>query len=156
MIDTKKLQNIKNNLFSHSINAIDCYNSFNWHKINSEIDTDKVNSSQAVVIDVFGLLKLSPYKDLLVNSILNKNEINWDIVFEFTDKTLLNEKKSTQIDIMISNKEDIILLESKFMKSDSSSCSQPSKQCNGNYEEQVNPKTKIKNKCSLTAKGMKY
>ena len=156
-MDIDKLNRIKDNLFSHSIAAIDDYNNFDWHKNKiNEIDTDKVNSSQAIVIDVFGLLKLSPYKDFLINSIFNKNGIDWNIVFEYTDKTLLNEPKPTQIDIMISNNENVLLLESKFMEYNSGSCSQPKKQCNGNYEEQINPENNLQSKCSLTAKGIKY
>ena len=157
MINETKIQSIKDNIFPHSINAVSDYYTFDWHiGKNKEIDTDKIQSSQAVVIDVFGLLKQSPNKNLLINTLFNKSGEDWNIEFEYIDKKLLNEKKSTQIDIILSSSESIILIESKFTEDDSGECSQHPKQCNGNYEEQTNPKNNQQNKCALTAKNIKY
>jgi hypothetical protein len=156
MVDKNKIEQIKKNIFPHSVNAIEDYYEFDWHQYKRVVDTDKINSSQAVVIDVFGLLKLSPNKDIIINKIFNKNGTEWNILFEYINSTLLNESQSKQIDIVISDKQNIILLESKFMENDSGTCSQPKEQCNGNYEEQINPKNNIKCKCALTAKGIKY
>ena len=159
MIEETKIKSIKNNIFPHSVNSIKDYQNFDWHK-NKDIDTDKIQSSQAVVIDFFGLLKLSPHKDLIINSLFNKSGYEWSIEFEYTDSSVLKEPKSTQIDVIISNSQNIILIESKFTENDSGECSQPTskpiKQCNGNYEEQINPKNGLKNKCALTAKNIKY
>ena len=156
MIEELKIQSIKNNIFPYSLNAIDDFQVFDWHKYHNNIDTDKINSSQGVVIDVFGLLKISPYKDLLINAIFDKSGTDWNIDFEYTDHTLLNEKPSTQIDVVISNTENVLLFECKFMESDSGSCSQPMEQCNGDYKEQTNPKNDKTSHCSLTAKEIKY
>jgi hypothetical protein len=156
MIDKSKIECIKNNIFHHYIDAIENYDTFDWHQYHKVVDTDKINSSQAVVIDVFGLLKLASYRDILINTIFSKNGNNWNIDFEYTNSQLLNEKPSTQIDIIISNNDNIILLESKFMESDGGACSQPNEQCNGNYEEQINLKNNIKSRCSLTTKKIKY
>jgi hypothetical protein len=149
---------IKDNIFYRSINSIKDYNTFNWHK-----DSDKINSSQALAIDFWGCLKLSPYKDQLINLIFSKNGTGWDIEFEYVNKAILSETKaSTQIDILIKNNNYVIVIESKFTEKDGGGCSQINKtkeglyQCNGNYEDQINPKNKIKSKCALTGKGINY
>ena len=162
IIDIKKIESIKKNLFYRSINSIDDYYNFDWHNYKGEIDTDKINSSQALVIDFWGCIKLSPYKNQLINLFFNKNDDNWEIIFEYKNKSLLSEKRPTQIDLIVESEACAIIIESKFTEQDGGGCSQTNKtkqgfyQCNGKYEEQINPINNIKSKCALTGKGIKY
>src|SRR5690606_3679364 len=72
------------------------------------------------------------------------------------------EKKSTQIDILMKSKNIVLFIESKFTEKDGGGCSQIRNtvngiyQCNGKYEEQINPKNNIKSKCALSGKGINY
>jgi hypothetical protein len=163
MIPNKeKIGQIKHNIFYRSQNAIQDYTIFDWHVHGGVIDTDRINSSQALAIDFWGCLKISPQKDSIINNLFNKNCINWDIEFEFTDKTLMSEIKPTQIDIKIESDSCVIILESKFTENNGSNCSQLKtnktglKQCSGGYEEQINPVNNIKSKCALTGKKIRY
>jgi hypothetical protein len=70
-LDQQKIERIKNNLYVRSVDFIDNYYNFDWHE-----DSDKINSSQALAIDFWGYLKLSPYKTKLINMIFNKKEDN--------------------------------------------------------------------------------
>jgi len=153
-ISEEKLNRIKENIFPHSIDAIDI-ETFDWHKNNyDDIQAYKPNSSQAVAIDVFGLLKLSKYKDRLINLYFNKSGEDWKIEFEWSDHELLNEnpKFPTKIDVKIHNAENILLLECKFMEPDfGSGCSKTKPkngdvECNGSYT----PKKFTLIKCALT------
>lgn len=161
-IDTKKIKSIKKNLFYRSINSIDDYFNFDWHNYNGNIDTDKINSSQALAIDFWGCLKLSPYKNQLINIFFDKNNDDWEIKYEYVDKSILSEKRPTQIDVIVESETCAIIIESKFTEQDGGGCSQTNKtkqgfyQCNGKYEEQINPINNIKSKCALTGKGIKY
>lgn len=159
----EKIKSIKNNLFYRSRNAIKDYNTFDWHRNKKGIvDTDNVNSSQALAIDFWGCIKTSEYKDEIINMLFKKNESNWDILFEYEDKSLLNEKKSTQIDILLKASKTAIFIESKFTEKRGGKCSQTDKtkkgltQCSGNYEKQTNPINNIEDKCSLSGKKIKY
>lgn len=161
-IDAKKIKSIKKNLFYRSINSINDYFNFDWHNYKGNIDTDKINSSQALAIDFWGCLKLSPYKNQLINMFFDKNGTNWELIYEYIDKSLLSEKRPTQIDIILESEKCAVIIESKFTEQDGGGCSQINKtkkgfyQCNGNYEHQTNPKNNIKSKCSLIGKGIKY
>ncbi len=162
-LDDLTIGNIKKNLFYRSIDAISDYNRFDWHKDKcGMIDTGQNNSSQALAIDFWGCLKLSKYKNELINKLFVETENDWDIQFEYVDKKLLSEKKSTQIDILIRSKNTAIFIESKFTEQDGGGCSQVKKtkngivQCSGNYITQINPKNKISSKCALTGKEIKY
>lgn len=156
-LDQQKIERIKNNLYIRSVDFIDNYYNFDWHE-----DSDKINSSQALAIDFWGCLKLSPYKTKLINMIFNKKEDNWDIILEYSDKKILSEKRSSQIDVLIESEHFVIIIESKFTEKDGGGCSQVKKtthflvQCNGDYIEQTNPVNKKIAKCSLTGKGIKY
>jgi len=160
--DIEKIQSIKDNLFKRSIEAIDDYTKFDWHNYNGVIDTDKINSSQALAIDFWGCLKLSPYKNKIINDIFNKNCSNWKVIFEYANKALLSEITPTQIDVILESETFAIIIESKFSEANGGHCSQTKKttyhpfQCNGNYEEQVNPVNGINSKCTLTGKKILY
>jgi hypothetical protein len=161
-ITEEKINSIKENLFYRSRNVINNYNTFNWHKNGNQIDTDCINSSQALAIDFWGCIAMSEYRNEIINLLFGKKKLGWTIDFEFEDKALLAEKKSTQIDILLKSSNIAIFIESKFTETDGGSCSQLNKtkkgliQCSGNYEEQTNPVNGITNKCSLSGKGIKY
>lgn len=157
LADDQKIDRIKKNLFYRSWDAITDYKKFDWQTY-----ADKVNSSQAFAIDFWGCVKVSPQKDKIINTFFNKNCTNWKIIFEYTDKSLLSEIGSTQIDVIIESDNCTLFLESKFTEPNGGKCSQTAKttyydfQCNGNYEKQTNPVNKISSKCALTGKGIKY
>lgn len=161
-ITDDKIRSIKNNLFHRSQNSISDYYNFDWHNYQGEIDTDKVNSSQALTIDFWGCLNTSLRKTELINFFFGKSENDWEIKFEYVDKTLLSETRPTQIDVLIESETCVLVFESKFTEKDGGGCSQVNKtkrnlyQCNGNYEDQINPTNNIKSKCALTGKGIKY
>lgn len=162
MPNKEKIGKIKYNIFYRSQNAIPDYTKFDWHVYRGVIDADRVNSSQAFTIDFWGCLKVSPQKDSIINYLFNKNCINWDIEFEYSDKKLMSEIKPTQIDVKIESDSCAIIIESKFTENNGGCCSQVRKnkkglkQCSGRYEEQINPVNNIKSKCALTGKKIKY
>jgi hypothetical protein len=161
MVSLEKIQQIKNNLFYRAQDAIENYHTFNWHCYKKQIDTDKVNSSQALAIDFWGCLKLSKFKDELINMLFCKDAINWKIDFEYIDPKLLSEHTSTQVDVLLHCKTNAIIIESKFTERDGGACSQVNlykgvKQCNGNYEPQTNPYNNRTSSCALTGKGVGY
>ena len=54
-MDEKTRKSIADNIFPAAHDAIEDWDSFLWHQDNNnQIDTWKINSSQAMVIDVFG------------------------------------------------------------------------------------------------------
>lgn len=158
----QKIKSIKENLFYRSQDAIPDYEKFDWHNHRGNIDTDKFNSSQAIAIDFWGCLELSPLKVQIINSLFNKSCDEWDIKFEYPDRCLMSEKRPTQIDVKIESDTCAIIIESKFAENNSGKCSQLKKtkknliQCNGNYEDQINPVYNIKSKCALSGKGIRY
>ena len=156
------LKSVMDNIFPDSRHAISDPEKFPWHKdSNGKIDSYKVQSSQALMLDVFGFLVNSKYKDEIVNTIFHENDRNWKIIFEYTDSSLLNESRSSQIDVLITGKNTNLIIECKYTENDGGYCSQTKKikeiiQCNGNYEIQVNQKNNKTSKCALSAKGIKY
>ena len=157
-------ESVTKNIFCKSRKIIDELEDSKWHRNqNKVIDTNVVHSSQALALDVFGFLKYTDSKDLIINNVFNVTDSNWNVIFEFTDKDLLNETTSTQIDVILESEKYIITIECKFTEPDGGNCSQTSKdkktnlqQCSGNYEMQVNPKNNIKSFCALSGKGIKY
>lgn len=163
-LNDQEIRKLKSNLFYRSQDSIINYKKFEWHQYHGKIDTYKVNSSQALAIDFWGCLILSPYKDSIINYLFDKQDCtDWMILPEFTQKELLNEPQSTQIDYLIECKSKYaIFIESKFTEKDGGGCSQVNettcgkKQCNRNYEEQLNPVNNILSKCALSGKKIKY
>ncbi|WP_366182972.1 hypothetical protein [Flavobacterium ovatum] len=157
VVDNYKLRQIEKNIFHRSFGATSDFKKSQWHK-----DSDRANSSQALAIDFWGCVKLSPQKDKIINLFFDKKESNWEFIFEFTSSSLLNEKTSTQIDVVIQSDSCVLFLESKFTEADGGGCSQIDStthydfQCNGNYETQTNPVNNKTCKCALTGKGIKY
>jgi hypothetical protein len=158
----QKINSIKANLFYRSQDAIPDYERFDWHIYRGNIDSDKPNSSQALAIDFWGCLKLSPFKDQIINALFNSNDANWDIKFEYTDSSLMSELRPTQIDVIIESKFCAIIAESKFAEANGGGCSQirpTSKkliQCSGDYKKQINPVNGIISECALSGKEILY
>lgn len=156
-ITEARIREINNNVFPRSIHLIDL-NGFKFHK-----DAHRKNSSQVLAVDFWGCLKLSKYKNQIINMLFKHDCINWDIKFECTFKNLLNEHTSTQIDVLLESETNVIIIESKFTEDAGGSCSQTKinnrigkPQCNGFYQTQINPINNIEEKCSLTGKGIQY
>ena len=163
-MDSQIKQKLLANIFPESISSISNFDTFPWHTdSNKNIDSYKVQSSQALMIDVFGYLSVCKDKDKIINTAFNLEDSNWIINFEYTNEQLLNEKKSTQIDVMIEGNKNIILIECKFTENDGGTCSQTKrierfnkKQCTGNYQQQTNPVNGVTSHCSLSGKNISY
>lgn len=162
VLTNEKLESIKSNLFYRSHSAITNYEKFDWHISNKQIDADRIKSSQALMIDFWGCLKVSPQKDSIINHLFKKEDFGWEIKFEYSERSLLNEPRPTQIDVILKSKTHAVIIECKFTEYDGGSCSQPQKdnkgfiRCNGNYEEQLNPANNKMSKCALSGKQIKY
>lgn len=164
-LDRETESKIRDNIFYRSQGFLENYNNFDWHKFKGKADSYKPQSSQALGIDVFGCLKLSPLRNELINSFFEIPGESWEIKFEFPGKNILNEPTPTQIDVVIKNNNTVYFVECKFTEA-GGSCSQTNKnktagnlpQCNGNYELQTNPHPDYNSveRCALTGKGIKY
>lgn len=150
-----KINSIKKNLFHRSLDIIEDFHTFSWHQYKGNIDTDQINSSQAIAIDFWGCIHSSPYKNELINELFGTEAEEWNIELEYTDCALLNEPTSTQIDVFLQSPQKVIFVESKFTEK-GGPCTQPLKQCNGNYEIQTNQKSGVRSKCALTGKKIRY
>jgi hypothetical protein len=163
---------IKANLFAASHAAILDWNAFPWHRDSQDaIQTHKVQSSQALAIDVFGTIKVSPDRHRLLGSLAQKcglpEDGPWEIELEWIDqKRLLGERRPTQIDAIAFGARALLVIECKFTES-GGRCTQPDaissdgahkglRQCNGNYEMQTNPVNGVDARCALTGKGIRY
>ena len=152
------IKSIEDNLFPGCHAAISDWENFRWHE-----HACQPKSSQALAIDVFGTIKMSPEKNHILSEIaacLNLPEQgDWEIELEWKDpQNLLKEMMpaQTQIDCIATSAQAVIVFECK-LKEGGDSCGQPnSGQCNGNYETQINPKNHKKAKCALAGKGIRY
>lgn len=164
-------ENVRRNLWTKSHGAIGDWQTFPWHKdLRGEIQTSKIQSSQALAIDVFGTIKMHKDRDKIMGALAKKCDLPddgpWQLELEWIDPDrLLNEPRPTQIDAVAFGKKSLLVIECKFTEP-GGGCSQPKKitngrhagqrQCNGNYEVQTNPITNNSNRCALTGKGIKY
>ncbi len=157
---------IRDNIFPPAYSAIENPEYIKWHK-----HANLPNSSQVLAIDVFGTIKMSKFKDEIVNEICRNANIysssDWNIEFEYEpQKSILNEPTSSQIDVRIYSDDTEIIIECKFAERKGGTCSQTQKlskgsnegkiQCNGNYEYQTNIVNGVSSKCSLIGKEIKY
>jgi len=158
----EKLNKIKNNMFPHAFDSIEEPEKVKWHS-----KAHQKNSSQVLAFDVFGTLKISKYKDEIINMISFVNDKEWNVELEYEpDKNILNEPKSSQIDVRIWTEKTELIIECKFTEKDGGACSQTKtiskgsnkgkQQCNGNYEDQINLVNNISSKCALSGKDIKY
>lgn len=174
-MNEKTKQAVQENLFHAARLAIKDWESFPWHRDgNGKCDTWKLHSSQALAIDVFGSLKSASHSmrtsilDRFASSIGLPAGGPWCVDLEWQDpENRLREKTKTQVDAMARSPNCVILFECKFTETEAGSCSQTQslmrkngtlgpKQCNGNYEIQVNPVNAIENHCVLSGKGIRY
>ena len=171
-MDKAKRDKIKRNIFPAALLAVEPWDDFRWHTgRGGNCDTDKEHSSQALAIDVFGTFSLIESRHRLFNEFLRTHGFQssgqWAIELEWlVPKTLLGESRETQVDVVARNSEFLIFMECKFSETEAGRCFQPKplskgihkglRQCNGNFEYQVNPVSGKAAWCSLTAKGIKY
>jgi hypothetical protein len=165
---------IECNLFSAAGGLVRERADFPWHQDDKgDFTASRKQSSQAVAIDVFETVNrlasrnriIGAWAKLLLLPVTPAD--NWELILEYrVDKDLLGEPRETQIDVLARSQSGIIVFECKFTEADGGGCSQVHMlgkgahegmtQCNGNYEEQVNPVNKKAGRCALTAKGVRY
>ena len=163
---------IKHNLFPASHPAISDWNNFPWHRYNGVIQTYKVESSQALAIDVFGTIKVSRECHRILGALAQKCGLPadgpWTLELEWcAPKELLGEPRPTQVDAIALGARAILVIECKFTEL-GGECSQPKpiqkgvhrglRQCNGDYAMQINPVQKGAGeaRCTLTTKKVRY
>jgi hypothetical protein len=165
---------IECNLFSAARGLVRKRIDFPWHQDDKGGFTASCQqSSQAVAIDVFETVDRLPSRSRIVGAWAKLLGIpavpadNWELMLEYrVPKALLGEPRETQIDVLVKSESGIIVFECKFTEADGGGCSQVNplgkgahkglRQCNGNYEEQVNPVNGKSSRCALTAKGVRY
>ena len=161
---------LERNIFPAAYQACEPWETFSWHK-----GAHAAHSSQALAIDVFGTIKTSSDRDLILDALATTLGVPagspWTITLEWTARpTLLNEPRPTQVDVYLENPSSVILMECKFTEQDGGACSQTVKRnnsipCNGNYAASIlsppslppvvngNPSSL---RCALSEKGIQY
>ncbi len=172
-VESNIISAIQANLFPPAHKAIPDWKIFPWHiGNNQQPDTHKLNSSQALAIDVFGTIKTHPNCTNILNhlaGILNiPQSTRWELDLEWIAPTnpLCEINQHTQVDVLAQSDEALIFFECKFTEPDGGNCSQPKPltsgahkgwiQCNGNYVLQTNPANGKTNRCALSAKKIRY
>jgi hypothetical protein len=167
----RSFEAIKANLFPASHGAICDWDTFPWHRdCHGIIQTHKLESSQALAIDVFGTIRVSTERDRILGALARKSGVPsdgpWILELEWTEpNNLLSERRATQVDAIAFGRSAILVIECKFTEA-GGGCSQPNtlgegahrglRQCNGNYAIQTNPVNGIVARCALTGKGIRY
>lgn len=174
-------EKLRANIFPHAWPAVEPWKKFPWDRGDRGIRTWARNSSQALAIDVFGSIKVSPDRDAILGALARHIGLPssgpWSVHFEWTDpynSGTLNEKRLTQVDVVLKNRASLIFCECKFTEKQGGSCSRPvprkefpqTAQCNGNYEVQSDPVRYAlfdfygiappDAKCALTREGIRY
>jgi hypothetical protein len=140
-------EDVRRNLFYGAGRAVEPWERFPWHR-----DVDHRLSSQALAIDMFGTIKMSPERNEVLNEIAAKLGLapskDWDLCLEWCDPhNPLNERRQTQVDAVARSDRSLMFFECK-LKEDGGRCSQASTgQCDGNYRT---------GRCELTRKGIRY
>ncbi len=155
---------VEANLFPAARHAVVPWEKFPWHVDRNKVcDTWKPHSSQALAIDAFGTLKMleQSQRDAIFDALCRKLSIPaagpWQVHLEWSDPlNLLKEPRPTQVDAVAEGRQSFILFEVKFTERKAGSCSQPPKQCNGNYKCQTNPENQVKARCALSGKDVHY
>lgn len=164
MIDIDAVQR---NIFSGAHDAI--WQAFPWHK-----GAASSHSSQALAVSVFGTAAVHPERQILINEMLHlmfrwdsQGDDGWRVELERDlPRSLLGERRPTQVDVLLQNKAIAVLLECKFTEVSGGPCSQTKPlssgrhkgliQCDGNYREQTNPVNGKTARCALSAKSIRY
>jgi hypothetical protein len=174
-IDTVKPEEalaIEANLFPHVRGFVGSHPRFPWHRDRANsITAARIVSSQALAVDVFGTVDLLPSREAIVTSWIDALGLTlkgpWKIELEApVPAETLGEPRSTQIDALARGAAGLIVFECKFMETDGGACSQTRPiasgrhrgvtQCNGNYEDQINPVNQARSHCALSGKGIRY
>jgi hypothetical protein len=145
---------------------------FPWHRDRAKAPTAAlVESSQALALDLFATVERLRSRNAIIDgwveALTLPLEGPWTIEPEFLVPTsLLGEPRSTQVDAVACGARGLALFECKFTEPEGGSCSQPRPiargphkglcQCNGRYEYQENPASRVSSRCALTAKGVRY
>jgi len=159
------------NIFPAAHGAVDI-DHFRWHASAGERnDSFKLHASQALVLDVFGTLKVSERRDAVLNAWAETLALPaggpWAVELEWHDPANpLHEKQPTWADAVARSPHALIFFEGKFTESDGGKCSQTQRiatgkhkglrQCDGRYMWQANPVNGLEARCALTAKGVRY
>jgi hypothetical protein len=169
-VDLQMMEAVRANLFHAAHSAIDDWDTFPWHSHKGIIQAYKVESSQALALDVFGTIKVSNDGQAVLRMLARQcglpDEGSWTMKLEWTDpKKVMGETRPTQFDAIAFGERATLIIECKFTEP-GGGCSQydlikegrnaGKRQCDGNYAEQVNPENDLKARCALTAKGIKY
>ena len=172
-LDPQILSLLRANIFRDAWPAIDDWEKFPWHiGSNRKTDTWKPHSSQALAIDVFGTVCTSSAKMHILNALARQAGLQesdqWSLFLEWLDPdNVMHEiNQRTQVDVLAMSETALMFFECKFTETDGGHCSQPSKissgahkglvQCTGNFELQTNPANHKTDRCSLSAKGIRY
>lgn len=172
-LDSNTRQEIEKNVFKAAHPAIENWDLYPWHRHGKQITTGRLNSSQALSLEVFGTLKAmqTPPRDAVMNAVAvelgMEPDQEWDIKLEWTDDhNRLNERRKTQVDVKAQSRKNLLLMECKFTEEDGGSCSQVKplqtakhrgiRQCSGAYKRQVNPVNGKEEWCALSGKGIRY
>lgn len=146
---------------------------FPWHRDSKgDVTTGRLQSSQALAIDMFGTLQALKDPSRVIDALMGKMGIpetgQWKIKIERTiPTTVLGEPRPTQVDASAESETALIFFECKFTEADGGSCSQTkriggrsrnrgTRQCSGDYVMQVNPINSARSRCALTGKGIRY
>jgi hypothetical protein len=166
MDNTTRLQ-LERNIFHAAHQACEPWDQFPWHTgQNRKIDTHVEHASQALAIDVFGTIKMSSIRDVILDALAQSVGLPtggpWTVTLEWnTPKALLGEPRPTQVDVYVESPQAVLVCECKFTETNGGACSQTNKknggaQCNGHYELQINPKNGVTNRCALSGKQIRY
>ena len=172
-LPAEKLSALRRNIFGPGQAAIADWHRFPWHHDQrGEVQSDKVQSSQALAIDVFGTIKASSdaSRDAVMDAIACSAGLSvggpWQVDLEWCDpQNLLREPTPTQVDVLVESPRTILVIECKFTEAPGS-CSQTARmrsgraigqrQCNGRYEPQSHPATGVTSHCVLSGKRIRY
>jgi hypothetical protein len=172
-VSAAKLTALRDNIFEPAHRAITDWQDFPWHRDRRlQVQADKVQSSQALAIDVFGAIKTAceESRNTVLDAIARMAGLPaggpWEVELEWSDpNNLLRERRRTQVDALAVGQHAIMVIECKFTET-GGSCSQTNRintgpaagqrQCNGRYELQTHPVSGAVAHCALSAKGIRY
>jgi hypothetical protein len=124
-MNQEKRRSVEANLFPQARSAIEEWDTFPWHN-----EVWRPNSSQALAIDVFGFLRQSDARDVVLDALAAELGLptgaTWNVKPEWCDKdNCLNEKRAkTQIDAVARSDKSLIFFECKFTEATGGPCSQ--------------------------------
>jgi hypothetical protein len=166
------LRDLRANLFDAAHHVIDTLPPSSWHRDKSKrITASRVHSSQALALDVFGTMASLQSRHVVAEAWAHDMGLPefGEVSFEtevVLPPSLLGERRSTQVDAAITGTAARALIECKFTETDGGACSQTVRrkdpdgslvaQCNGTYTLQRRRLPDAMERCSLTAKGIRY